>query len=193
MRTSGWAAVLALVSASAVSGAAEVRQAPVVNPTGAAVLAFKQRLADYVKVHKQADAEVPSLAETRDPAKISQREVALGDAIRRLRAGAKPGDIFVEEVRPVLIEAIREDFAKRSAADRKALVEDMPANTKLAVNMTYPSSLPLGTVPARLLRELPDLPPELEYRIVARHLILRDAKANIIVDFIRNAVPTIPS
>jgi hypothetical protein len=51
MRTSGWAAVLALVSASAVSGAAEVRQAPVVNPTGAAVLAFKQRLADYVKVH----------------------------------------------------------------------------------------------------------------------------------------------
>jgi hypothetical protein len=59
--------------------------------------------------------------------------------------------------------------------------------------MTYPSSLPLGTVPARLLRELPDLPPELEYRIVARHLILRDAKANIIVDFIRNAVPTIPS
>jgi hypothetical protein len=56
MRTSGWAAVLALVSASAVSGAAEVRQAPVVNPTGAAVLAFKQRLADYVKVHKQADA-----------------------------------------------------------------------------------------------------------------------------------------
>jgi hypothetical protein len=193
MRTSGWAAVLALVSASAVSGAAEVRQAPVVNPTGAAVLAFKQRLADYVKVHKQADAEVPSLAETRDPAKISQREVALGDAIRRLRAGAKPGDIFVEEVRPVLIEAIREDLAKRSAADRKALVEDMPANTKLAVNMTYPSSLPLGTVPARLLRELPDLPPELEYRIVARHLILRDAKANIIVDFIRNAVPTIPS
>jgi hypothetical protein len=193
MRTSGWAAVLALVSASAVSGAAEARQAPVVNPTGAAVLAFKQRLADYVKVHKQADAEVPSLAETRDPAKISQREVALGDAIRRLRAGAKPGDIFVEEVRPVLIEAIREDFAKRSAADRKGLVEDMPANTKLAVNMTYPSSLPLGTVPARLLRELPDLPPELEYRIVARHLILRDAKANIIVDFIRNAVPTIPS
>ena len=82
----------------------------------------------------------------------------------RLRANAKPGDIFIEEVRPVLINAIREDFAKRSATDRKALVEEMPANLKLVVNMTYPTALPLGTVPAKLLRELPDLPPELEER-----------------------------
>jgi hypothetical protein len=193
MRKSAWVAMLALVSALAMSAASEVQQPAAVNQTGAAVLAFKQRLSDYVKIHKEADGQVPSLAETKDPAKISQREIALGEAIRHLRANAKPGDIFIEEVRPVLINAIREDFAKRSATDRKALVEEMPANLKLVVNMTYPTALPLGTVPAKLLRELPDLPPELEYRIVARHLILRDVKANIIVDFIRNAVPTIPS
>jgi hypothetical protein len=193
MRQSAWVAMLALVSALAMSAASEVQQPAAVNQTGAAVLAFKQRLSDYVKIHKEADGQVPSLAETKDPAKISQREIALGEAIRHLRANAKPGDIFSEEVRPVLINAIREDFAKRSATDRKALVEEMPANLKLVVNMTYPTALPLGTVPAKLLRELPDLPPELEYRIVARHLILRDVKANIIVDFIRNAVPTIPS
>jgi hypothetical protein len=43
-----------------------------------------------------------------------------------------------------------------------------------------------------LLRKLPDLPPELEYRIVGRSLILRDVKANLIVDILRDVVP-IPS
>jgi len=37
------------------------------------------------------------------------------------------------------------------------------------------------------------LPAELEYRIVARSLILRDVKANLIVDILRDVVPTIPS
>jgi hypothetical protein len=195
MRQSAWVAVavLALVSPSAMPGLSAARQAPAVNPTGAAVLAFKQRLDDYVKVHKRADAQVPSLSETSDPAKISQREVALGEAIRALRAGAKPGDVFCEEVRPVLIKAVREDFAERSVTDRKAIVHELPANLPLTVNMTYPSKLPLATVPAKLLRALPDLPPELEYRIVGRHLILRDVKANIVVDFVRDVVPTIPS
>ena len=44
-----------------------------------------------------------------------------------------------------------------------------------------------------LLRKLPDLPPELEYRLVGRSLILRDVKANLIVDILRDVVPTIPS
>ena len=44
-----------------------------------------------------------------------------------------------------------------------------------------------------LLRKLPDLPPELEYRIVGRSLLLRDVKANLIVDILRDVVPTIPS
>ena len=193
MCKSAWVVVLALVPAAGGAGAGLVQQTPPVNPTGAAVLAFKQRLAKYVDVHEQADAQVPSLTETKDPAKISQREVALGEAIRRLRAGAKPGDLFDDEIRPVLIRTIRADFATRSAADRKALAEELPANMKLVVNMTYPTTLPLPTVPARLLQELPDLPPELEYRIVGRHLILRDVTANIVADFIRNVVPPIPS
>jgi hypothetical protein len=81
----------------------------------------------------------------------------------------------------------------RSAADRKALVHELPRSLTLVVNMDYPTSLPLATFPGKLLRTLPDLPPELEDRIVGRHLILRDVKANIVVDFVRDVVPTIPS
>lgn len=192
MRMSAWLPGSAMVLALAI-GSPSVAQTPAgVNPTGAAVLEFQKRVAAYVKVHRQADGQVPSLTETSDPAKIASREAALGDAIRGLRADAQPGDIFCTEIRPVLIKVIRDDFASRSATDRKALVEELP-NMKLTVNMVYPPKLPLGTVPAKLLRVLPDLPPELEYRIVGRHLLLRDVKANIVVDFIRDVVPTIPA
>ena len=109
-----------------------------------------------------------------------------------LRTGAKPGDIFVPEVQPVFIEAVRDDFSTRTATDRKAMVEELPEQMTLTINMVYPTTLPLATFPAKLLRSLPDLPPELEYRIVGRTLILRDVKANVIVDFLRNVVPTIP-
>jgi hypothetical protein len=37
------------------------------------------------------------------------------------------------------------------------------------------------------------LPPELEYRFVGKSLILRDVKANLIVDIMRDMVATIPS
>jgi hypothetical protein len=41
-----------------------------------------------------------------------------------------------------------------------------------------------------MLRRLPPLPQELEYRIVNRDLIIRDREANLIVDVMRNAVAT---
>jgi hypothetical protein len=52
----------------------------------------------------------------------------------------------------------------------------------LTVNRPYPTSIPLVTVPAQLLAELPPLPEALEYRLVDRRLLLRDRDANLIVD-----------
>ena len=63
MHGSAWTARLALVSAFAIAGPSAAQSPPAgVNPTGAAVLAFQKRVADYVKVHRQADGKVPSLA-----------------------------------------------------------------------------------------------------------------------------------
>lgn len=172
---------------------ADTPQPAQVNQTGAAVLAFKNRVADYVKVHNEAESKVPKLTETNDPAKVSQRETALGETIKQLRANAREGDVFGADFRPILEREVRSDFKTRSAADRKALIHELPAKMKLAVNMTYPVHLPLATFPAKLLNRLPELPPELEYRIVGRHMVLRDVTANIIVDVARDIVPTIPS
>jgi hypothetical protein len=164
-----------------------------VNKLGAATLEFYKRIEAYVKVHKTADGKVPSLKRTDDPVEIASREKALADMIMTLRAGAQPGEIFAKEYQPYFIKIVQDDFKERSAADRKAIVQELPKNMKVDVNTVYPTELPLATFPPKLLRKLPDLPPELEYRIVGRSLILRDVKANVIVDILRDVVPTIPT
>jgi hypothetical protein len=168
-------------------------QRPPANAVGTAVLGFKERVDGYVKVHHEAESKVPKLTETNDPAQVSSRETALGEMIKRLRPAAKEGDIIGTDFRAVLEREVKQDFRTRPAADRKALIQELPAKMKIAVNMTYPPDLPLATFPARLLQKLPALPPELEYRIVGHHLVLRDVTANVIVDVARDIVPTIPS
>jgi len=178
--------------------------APVNNPTvnadgqpanaqGAATLEFKKRIDAYMKIHNDAEGKVPSLKKTDDPKEISDREKALGQMIMTLRANAQPGDIFAPDYQPYFIKIVQDDFKGRSAADRKAIINELPKNMKVDINTVYPTTQPLETFPPALLRKLPDLPPELEYRIVARSLILRDVKANLIVDILRDVVPTIPS
>jgi hypothetical protein len=43
-------------------------------------------------------------------------------------------------------------------------------------------------VPASLLLSLPQLPQPLQYRIIDKHLILLDEDADLIVDYIFNAI-----
>ena len=71
---------------------------------------------------------------------------------------------------------------------KEILKDDAPKAVPLKVNSTYPEGAALPTVPSNLLLSLPTLPEELEYRIVDKNLILRDVQANIIVDFIPNAI-----
>ncbi len=160
-----------------------------INPVGAAVLDFQKRVQAYMKIHNEAEGKVPNLKRTDDPVEISTREKALAQMIMTLRANEQPGEIFSKEVSPYFVSIIKEDFAKRSTADRKAIGHELPKGVKVSVNTEYPTTIPLLTFPAALLQKLPDLPPELEYRIVGRHLILRDVKANLIVDALYDVMP----
>jgi hypothetical protein len=164
-----------------------------VNAQGAATLEFQKHIAAYLKIHNEAEGKVPNLKRTDDPKEIADRETALAEMIMTLRANAQPGEIFAAEYQPYFIKIVQDDIKARPARDRKALVNELPRNMKVDVNTVYPTTIPLATFPPALLRKLPDLPPELEYRIVGRSLILRDVKANLIVDILRDVVPTIPS
>ena len=70
-------------------------------------------------------------------------------------------------------------------------MQEQPLKMRLSVNMTYPTDKPLKTFPAQLLQKLPGLPPDLEYRIVGHHIVLRDVPANLVVDVARDIVPKI--
>jgi hypothetical protein len=156
---------------------------------GAATKAFLDRINEYVDFHNNVEKMVPPLTETSDPNKIAAREKALGEQLIKSRPNAKPGDFFITQYQPYLADIIKADFGKRPLADRKALIQELPKGFKIDVNTVYPTTLPLMTFPGKLLRALPELPPELEYRIVGRHLILRDVKANVIVDIMPNVFP----
>ncbi len=65
-----------------------------------------------------------------------------------------------------------------AAEVRASLRHAEPVKIPLQVNATYPDSLPLQSTPPSVLLNLPDVPPELYYRIVGRDLVLRDAGAN---------------
>lgn len=183
------AAVALVVMLCATPSAVAQSTAPHTNARGAATKAFIDRIQEYVTFHNNVEKMVPPLTQTADPEEIAKREAALGAALIKQRPDAKEGDFFIKEYQPYIIQIIKKDFADRPVADRKALVVELPKDVKIGVNMMYPTTLPLATFPARLLKALPELPKELEYRIVGRHLILRDTKGSVIVDIMRDVFP----
>jgi hypothetical protein len=118
-----------------------------------------------------------------DPTEIVSREGALGNAIRAGRAGARPGDILTPAAARVFRQVIKNDFRYRPQRGQKVILDEIP-QFRPKVNQTYPREWPLATFPATLLAALPVLPDGLEYRLLSEALILRDVKANLIVDFI---------
>ena len=170
-------------------GVAAQQKAPV-NPVAKEMVDFHKRIDAYMKVRDEATKDLPEVKETGDPAKISAREKALGQAIAKTRATAKPGDVFGEEMSVYLKKALAEDWKSRTPADRKALFEELPKGIKLTVNQVYPTTLPLVSVPAKLLARLPMLPETLEYRLIDHYFLLRDRDANVIVDVLSNVYPT---
>jgi hypothetical protein len=147
----------------------------------ARLAAFRARAERYAELHRALERAEAPLQETDSPDQVTARERALGEALRRARAGARPGDLFGDAAMPVRA-LVRADWQGRAAVDRDGLLDELPALPAPEVNSVYPSSVPLATFPPALLLELPQLPEELEYRYFGSHLVLRDAEANLIVD-----------
>jgi hypothetical protein len=158
---------------------------------------FKKRVKDYVSLVKREDDRAPDLKKKAFAGEIEKYENALAKAIREARPDAKEGDIFTPAVRPVFKRILASELkGSWNAPARKTAAEGNPdadgtARPLVAVNATYRDA-PLATIPPSLLQKLPELPEQVEYRIVGRDLVLRDRGAGLIVDFIRDATPPLP-
>jgi hypothetical protein len=168
---------------------AEHKSDPAPNPDAVTLLDFKARVDAYIELRNKAAKDVPPLKETENAAMIKSLQEALGKRIAAARASAQPGDIFTPEIRTRFRKLLAPELKGEDGRDARAIVkDDSPASFPFKVNAPYPEGAPLPTVPANLLLNLPPLPKQVEYRIIDKHLILRDTEAHIVVDYIPNAI-----
>jgi|SRR4029079_737509 hypothetical protein len=161
-----------------------------VNPQAEAMAHFSERVTAYLALQKKVEGKLSSQKETNDPERIKAHIANLAEGIRLARADAKAGDVFngaAEQFRQI----IREDAKDRSVRDAFAAMQEVPSRTPPRVNAAYPETAALATVPPLILKRLQQLPEGVEYRFMGRDLILRDTKANLIVDLLAGAVPTV--
>ncbi len=139
---------------------------------------FRRRVQDYASLRSRLEQGLPPLVVTINPDDIERFEHSLARRIRGARESRR-GQIFL----PAMEGQLRRMLEIRAdPATIAAIMDDGPAEFDLDVNETYSKERALATMPVNLLLLLPDLPRDIEYRFVGRHFILRDVRANIIID-----------
>lgn len=176
-----------------VAAYAQGRHPAASNPADQGVIdEFNQRLQRYLDLRKQAQPSSPPQSSSAETLVLHRRH--LRDQIVSVRFNARPGDVFTPEVAAYFKYQIAATLNGphgpriRASMKRAEPVHGIPVK----VNGQYPANVPLQSTPPSLLLNLPQLPKELEYRVVNRDLVLRDKEANLIVDFIPGAVAAAP-
>lgn len=183
------ASLLSALIVMATAAVANQRGSTVANPDALIQQDFQKRIDAYISLRNKAVKGIGPLKPTTNPAEIHAGQEALAERIATARSNAKPGDIFTPEIRQRFRELLAPQLKGEDGRDAKAIVkDDAPAAVPFKVNASYPEGKPLPTVPAKLLVNLPPLPRQVEYRIIDKHLILRDTEANLIVDYMLNAI-----
>jgi hypothetical protein len=180
----------ALRMLAAILACAAAAAQPKVNPTSQILSDFSRRVSDYLKVQKAARSNIHGLKPTNSREEIEHHEHELAREIRKARNTAKQGDLFSTEIASEFRRLIAEEMHSPEAARiRESLRSAAPVSPQaIYVNASYPPATPLQSTPPSLLKNLPELPQGLDYRVVGNALILRDVDANLIVDYIPNAI-----
>jgi hypothetical protein len=163
---------------------------PLSEADAAALRTMNAALKRYVDLHQELEKDLPDLPNEATPEQIDKNQRTLEARMRQARRSAKPGELFTPEAQPVIRRLLTAVFEGPEGRLLIASIRDEnPADMKVHVNMRYPDAVPLSTVPPEVLQTLPRLSEDLEYRFVGRHLILLDAHAHLIADYVENALP----
>ena len=171
--------------------AAVLRQDPPVNADAHTMAEFTKRVAEYAALHNKIASALPKLPVKATPAEIDANQRAFAAQLAAARAGARQGDLFTPEMQ-ALVRKLLTGLFKTSEARaqlRASVMDENPTTVKVAVNSRYPDAVPISTMPPEILKSLPLLPEDLEYRFVGETLILLDPDAHIVADFVPRALP----
>ena len=159
------------------------------NPAAQGLSDFNKSVEEYIALRKKADNTAPPQKTSPDPETIRTAQVTLASRLKAARASAKQGDIFAPALSAHLRQLLRPETADKGT--KEAIKEDNPGPIPFKVNDPYPEKEPLSSMPVNVLKALPKLPEnqDIDYRFVGRHLILLDTRANMIIDYVPNAIP----
>jgi hypothetical protein len=161
------------------------------NPDAKLVADFTARVEAYNKLRRDSEKNAQPLKRTNDAADIGAAEKAMAQQIRVARANAKPGDIFTPATQAMFRRLLNPSMKGAEGAENKnAIKEDSPAagEVPFKINGEYPKDAPAAMVPPDVLKALPPLPENLQYRFVGKHLLLYCSRGNLIVDYMLNAI-----
>jgi hypothetical protein len=146
---------------------------------------FNQRVQHYAELRRIAERDVPPLRVTDNADDIIRIERMLTARIREVRGSSDRGQIISRRMERQLKDlfVIQVDTAALSV-----IMDDGPGEFDVDVNDTYARYRSLATMPTNILLLLPALAEDMEYRFVGRHLIVRDVRANMIIDEIPYAL-----
>jgi hypothetical protein len=155
----------------------------------AAVAQFTDAVNRYMNLRWMVEEPLGPEGLCSDPEETQRGIERLARAIRVERSAARAGDIFSPAVAPLFrqhITAARYELG----AEVATYLEDEEIQSFIELpRLEVNGSLRWNTGDAVwpfLLRRLPALPPELEYRFVGRDLVLVDVDINLVVDILEN-------
>ena len=155
-----------------------------------AIDAFEKRVKEYAKLREQLEDQMPKLPAQSTPEQIQAHKTAFEEAVRKARTGARRGDFFSPAIVKYIRLTIRKEFKGVELKKlREAVLEAETKGVPLKVNYPYPEDKELTEIPATLLLKLPQLPKQVKYRFVNRHMLLVDRENELIVDYMFNALP----
>jgi hypothetical protein len=190
-RTLNFTAFAVAVFAIATAAAINAQSTALSTPDQELLSDFSKKAKDYIDKEHMLAAE--KMKPTSDVAKLQQQRKQLRDAVQQSRASARQGDLFTSETaevfRKVLSNLLNGPEGKKI---KISLNHAGPgASAEFKVNRDFPNQngQPIQSVPPTILKVLPTLPKGLDYCIAGKTLALRDSSANMVVDYLPNALP----
>jgi hypothetical protein len=157
-----------------------------------AITGFEARVNDYMGLHRRLERAWPPMWFISD---WEQQEFVAAE-FRALLRGARPqatrGGFFTPEVASVF-RFRTANTLRKEGFDVEAMTAPFDEDGSSAGGWTPVVNEPLpwngmGSI-WPLFTDLPRLPPELEYRLIGRDLVLLDARANMVLDILDLVVP----
>ena len=188
---SRWLRVSALTPAVALLLASAAVAQTRVNADAAVAAEFVKKAQAYADLHNKLESGLPKLGKEATPEEIDRHRREMEQRFAQARPRPQVGEFFTKDVRAYFRRQLARVFQGSEGRNlRASIMDENPGAVKLQVNGRYPDTLPLATMPPQVLAVLPKLPEDLEYRFIGNKLLLLDVHANLVVDYIEDALPS---